>query len=296
MTVSFLHGGGPHMASYRYRVQIPAQQLGWSINDPAADVLIFSKPVPNDLVRAEQAKSRGATMLVDVCDAHLHRPEYQRLILMADGVTCSSAFLKQLIEEDLGPSATVIDDPYECEEAPPHVTGGKLFWFGHASNLYSLDPYLPLLKDYDVRVMSNGVGTIPWSPDGLRDELAKADIVILPETAPYKSANRAVEAIRSGCFVVADPHPSLDDLPGIWTGNIVKGVAWASQNPSLACERLTQSQAYVRARYMPERVANAWKMTVRACVSNSDVAISRGRDGSTLTANDPHSTPTLLPT
>ena len=264
MSVSFIHAGNETMASFRYRVQIPASHLGWSINDETADTLIFSKPTASNVATAVRKKSDGGRALVDVCDAHLHRPHYQDFIRLADAVVVPTPFLAQLILEDCGVEATVIPDPYELPEQPPHTHGSKLFWFGHASNAYSLEPYLPFLRTQDFRLMSNLPGAIPWSQQGLVEELTRANIVVLPETAPYKSANRAIEAIRAGCFVVAEPHPSLESIPGIWVGNLLKGIEWAIQNPSLSTERLMQSQAYVREQYTPERVANAWKIRATA--------------------------------
>lgn len=293
MTVSFLHSGGPHMASYRYRVLIPSRELGWPINTPESDVLIFSKPIPSDVALAHTAQQRGSLIVVDVCDAHLHYQHYRDLIRMADAVTVPTPFLASLIHEDCGVPATVIDDPYEFPERAPHVQGANMLWFGHPTNYYSLEPYLPALKAYDLQIMTNRPGCLPWSVEGLQEELARADIVILPETAPHKSANRAIEAIRSGCFVVAEPHPSLNDIPGLWTGDLLKGIEWVRQNPSLSNERLTQSQAYVRARHTPERVANAWKTLVTGLRSSSAVGTSPGMVGSTSTANAAPATPIL---
>lgn len=284
------------MASYRYRVLIPSRELGWRINEPESDVLIFSKPIPSDVPLAKDAKAHGKRIVVDVCDAHLHFPHYRYLISIADAVTVPTPFLASLIQDDCGVTATVIDDPYEFPEQAPHVQGAKLLWFGHSTNYYSLEPYIPLLTSYDLRIMSNRAWCIPWSVDGLQEELARADIVILPETSPHKSANRAVEAIRSGCFVVAEPHPSLTDIPGIWVGDLLKGLEWVSQHPSLSNDQLTQSQAYVRERYTPERVANAWKMLVTGLKCSSGADINPGTAGSTLTANAAPATPIMSPT
>lgn len=258
MNVSFIHGGGPEMASYRYRAQIPSDELSASLNDRDADCLIFAKPVKDDIAIADACHARGGKVIVDICDPHLHLPHYQRLIELADAVTASTAWLATMIEQDCSRACVnVIPDPYEFDELPPHTTGSSLFWFGHKTNYYSLERFLPWIDE--VRVMSNLDGAIPWSVDGLKAELAKADIVLIPETAPYKSANRTVEAIRAGCFVVAEPHPSLEGIPGIWIGDLRKGIIWARANPDLCRAQLTQSQAYVRERYSPERVGNAWR-------------------------------------
>lgn len=292
MTLSFFHAGNASMASYRYRAQIPAQALEATLNDESADVWILAKPDADSLALMERAHRQGKRFIVDICDAHLQQPLYRALIQQADQVTASTPFLASLIRDDLRQDdVQVIDDPYEFPERPPHMQGRRVLWFGHPTNYYSLEPWLPHLTDYDLRVMTNKPGCVPYSLDGLHAEFAQADIVILPETAPYKSANRAVEAIRSGCFVVADYHPALTEIPGIWTGHIVKGLAWATQHPSMCREQLTQSQAYVRDRYSPERVANAWKMLVMGSMSISAVDTSPGRAGSISMVSGPRATP-----
>jgi hypothetical protein len=191
--------------------------------------------------------------------------------------------MAQLIHEDLGVAVQAIPDPYECDERPPHVSGARLFWFGHKTNYYSLERYLPLLKDYDLLIMSNVEGAMPWSLDSLKIELQRADIVLLPETAPYKSANRAVEAIRSGCFVVAEPHPSLEEIPGIWAGSLLEGIEWTRAHLQEANARTTQAQSYVRSRFAPQTLAHAWRSLLDrlnyACISGAEV--SAGLDGPT---------------
>lgn len=290
MTLSFFHDRDARQASYRYRGAIPARALGVAMNDESAAVWIVSKITKKSPAFIERGKSLGKKIIVDVCDAHLSLPEYRTSIDMADAVTCPTSLLAEFLWEDFGRAATVIDDPYEYEEIAPHVRIGNLFWFGHASNYDGLAMFRDALKGYPLRIVSNIGGMIPWSPETMREEFAKADIVLLPDSAPTKSANRAVEAIRQGCFVVATPHPSLEDIPGIWVGDLMKGIEWASTHPQEANERLIRSQAYVRVRFSPERVANAWRTLAKACASSLDVGISPGLGGSTLTVNEPVTT------
>ena len=58
------------MASARYRAAIPAQATGATLNDPNADILIFAKPCSDDLPVAQRGRERGATVIMDWCDAH----------------------------------------------------------------------------------------------------------------------------------------------------------------------------------------------------------------------------------
>lgn len=290
MTYSFFHDRDERQASYRYRAAIPAKALGVEMNDETADLWILSKITKASPAWMTRARALGKAVVVDVCDAHLSLPYYREVIEQADAITTPTPLLAQLLLEDYGVHATVIDDPYEFECVLPHVAGNRLLWFGHANNYDGIAMFRGLLAEYPLRLVSNIDGFIPWSKETMRDEFLNADIVLLPDSAPTKSANRAVEAIRQGCFVVATPHPSLDMIPGIWVGDLMKGIQWASTHHRDANERLIQSQAYVRERFSPGRVANAWKTLAMACVSKSAAGISPGLDGSTSIANEPAST------
>lgn len=280
-TISFLHAFGPQMASYRYRAEIPARMLGASLNDWTADVLIVSKPDGVNIHDVAAQQARGAKLIVDICDNHLSLLHYKRMLALADAVTCSCEVLRQRLEE-MGYDATVIDDPYEFDEEPPHYEPtNDLLWFGHALNLSSLERIKPQLAGYPLRVVTNANGQIPWSVAQMRIEFALADIVVLPATAEYKSCNRAVEAIRQGCVVVAEPHPSLMDIPGIWVGNIKEGIEWASQHPAEANQRTERAQTYVNDRFSPVTVGCAWSRVIQACLSTSAPGAVSGPTGST---------------
>lgn len=248
---SFLHRGSSAWASYRYRAQRPAAYLGWALNDPTAETLIFSKPHPDDVPVAEQAKQEGRHVIVDFCDWHA-RPEYEHLLQLADAVTCPTSTMAQILDVP----ATVIPDPYEFPPTLPHVTAQRrLSWFGHGSNYYSIRPYL---SRWPIRIMSNLPGTEPWNLLALRRLLSETDIVVLPTTAPWKSPNRAIEAIQCGCMVVAEPHPGLMDLP-IWIGSLEAGVDWATTNPQLANQMIVEAQAYVQERFSLPTCSEAWR-------------------------------------
>lgn len=287
MILSFFHDRDERQASYRYRGAIPSKYLDLPMGDESAQVWVLSKITKASPDLVTKAKSLGKYVIADVCDAHLSLPYYRDVIERADAVAVPTPLLAEFIWEDFGRMATVIDDPYEFEDVLPHVRSNHLLWFGHASNYSGLAMFRPALEAYPLRMVSNIEGFIPWSKETMLEEFLKADIVLLPDSAPTKSCNRAVEAIRQGCFVVATPHPSLDGIPGIWVGDLLKGVAWASSHSQEANERLMKSQAYVRVRFSPARVANAWKTLAMACASNSAAAISPGLGGPTSIANAP---------
>ena len=255
---SFIHWGDKNAASWRYRAKIPAGDWA-TLNDLTADTLIFAKPQANELMDMARAKARGAWVVVDFCDDHFDWLHYQEALRLADAVTCSTTEMARRIKE-LGRDATVIADPYEFPEMPPHYAGTNLLWFGHHVNRDSLQRILPDLKGYPLRVVSNFEGAIPWSKETMLEEFARADIVVIPTTASYKSANRAIEAIRQGCFVVAEPHPALKDFP-IYIGNIKEGIEWTKQQNMN--ELISKAQRFVREEFSPQILIDKWKSATR---------------------------------
>jgi uncharacterized Rossmann fold enzyme len=255
---SFIHWGDKNAASWRYRAMIPSR--GWaSQNDLTADTLVFAKPQANELMDMARAKARGAWVVVDFCDDHFDWMHYQEALRLADAVTCPTAEMAKRIKE-LGKDATVIPDPYDYPEMPPHYKGTNLLWYGHQVNRDSLKRILPDLEGYPLRVVSNFDGAIPWSYETMLDEFAQADIVVIPATAPYKSANRAIEAIRQGCYVVAEPHPALEGFP-IYIGNIKEGIEWTKQQNMN--ELISKAQKFVRKEFSPATLIDKWKIATR---------------------------------
>jgi uncharacterized Rossmann fold enzyme len=255
---SFIHWGNKNAASWRYRAKIPSGDWA-TLNDLTADTLIFAKPQASELMDMARAKARGAWVVVDFCDDHFDWLHYQEALRLADEVTCSTNEMARRIKK-LGRDATVIADPYEFPEMPPHYAGINLLWFGHHVNRDSLQRILPDLEGYPLRVVSNFEGAIPWSKETMLEEFARADIVVIPTTASYKSANRAIEAIRQGCFVVAEPHPALEGFP-IYIGNIKEGIEWTKQQNMN--KLISKAQKFVTAEFSPQILIDKWKSATK---------------------------------
>ncbi len=276
MRVSWIHRGGPSMASYRYRCEIPAKSLGASINDLSADVLIFVKPLEGtEDIDAYNEQIEGKKIIADFCDPHWDNFLYQWFLENADLITCSTPELQKQINRQ----SFVIPDTYEREEREPHCHGAALLWFGHAVNAESLRS---LDIGYPITVVSNIAGalpsnmqSIPWAQYTLTEELRDADMVLIPKTADYKSPNRALEAIRAGCFVVAEPHPALKDFP-IWQGNIKEGIEWAANHLSEANQMIKEAQQFIKLNYSPAIQANAWRTVLKGLDSTSAAGESAG--------------------
>ena len=132
------------MASYRYRSQIPCQELikrgvDAKINEGEADTVIFSKPLALDVSIAKQAREQGCRVIVDFCDPHFNHkelgPVYSEISQYANVITCPTKEMQNRILENLKKGSVVIPDPYEVDEKEPHADGESKLWFGHQRNL-----------------------------------------------------------------------------------------------------------------------------------------------------------------
>lgn len=252
MRVTFIHRGGPKLASYRLRTAIPAQYLGAQINTGDADVIVFSKPVPADVEVARQAKGQ-AKIVVDVCDPH----DYSAILQYADHVVVSSEALKEL-----HPTATVIPDPIEGDGGAPHATQKALAWVGHHSNLGGLRKWLDAVPVPVAVCTTPGhwPGAIPWSEATQKWVYTQAGIILVPAGNRYKSANRVAQAIHEGCFVIASNIPAYEEFKQFaWVGEYPTGIRWADHNEALLNEVVGAGQSYVRKHYSPEAIGARWK-------------------------------------
>lgn len=291
-SIGFWHPGGDQMASFRYRAKIPARELGASVNDEHVDILILSKPIPEDVEWLKKRKKQGLVTIADFCDDHFHRSFYRTIAKNADYVTCNTPVLCDIIHTFVNRDVEIIDDPYEFEEVLPHGSSNRLFWFGHRVNYQGLERVLRTFHKYPIFAVSNIPGCREWSQAAMIQGFMESDIVVLPATDAYKSANRAVEAIRQGCFVVAEPHPALEHIPGIWVGDLQEGVEWATAHWPEANQRTRQAQEYVRGRYAPLVQAAAWRSLLERVTldSISGAGINDGPDGSMSTTPETVST------
>ena len=94
--------------------------------------------------------------------------------------------------------------------------------------------------------------------------LADTDIVLMPvDTDHYrtetKSANRLIDGVMSGKFVITSPLDSYREFdPYTWQTDFITGIQWARENPSAVLERIKLGQDYTRKNYSPEVIAQRW--------------------------------------
>ena len=149
------------LASARYRVLIPAQQLarlghqvqiailgpgGWpqEVKNAPCDALVISKSfhAANEEL-AKAMKARGVKVVVDLCDDHFESAEFgahlRNLVALADIVVASTEAMAESVRRNTGCDAIVITDPVEGPRAfpkfAPRLPWLRVAWFGHPSNL-----------------------------------------------------------------------------------------------------------------------------------------------------------------
>ena len=274
-SIVWVHPLGPNAASYRYRAQIPAEEVSkhngftTAINGGDADIVVFSKPAMKEFPIAEQAKREGAKIVVDFSDDHFQRNDtYMQFAGLADSIICASDVMRARIYDYTKQHAVSISDPYEAEECEPHADGDQLLWFGHKTNMKAMLKVLPLLKGRPLRVVTGPKlipGTIMWTPNNMKNAFAVSNTVILPVMPgdEHKSPNRLINSIRAGCFAVTMEHPSYFEFRRfIWSGNTAAGFSTGLRFMDAfrgeLNEMVKEGQDYIRKRYSPEAIGAKW--------------------------------------
>jgi hypothetical protein len=129
----------------------------------------------------------------------------------------------------------------------------------------SLLQWSPYIKDLDLAIVTDKntkvPDYIPWSMEAMKENLSSRNIVLLPtmKGAEYKSPNRLVNAMRSGCFVVAQDHPAHREFRKFaWVGNFATGIRWAKHFKDQLNDLVLEGQEYIRERYSPQTIGKKW--------------------------------------
>jgi hypothetical protein len=271
--VVFVHPGDEDMASYRYRTKMPAEHLSKthtvSINEGLADVIVFSKPVPNNLDLAKQCKKDGTKIIVDICDDHFSHPTlgpvYKDMVDISDTVICPTNYFKDMILQRTGKSAEVIEDPFEYKRKEPHANGDRVLWFGHQRNIHEIVPYIGNIENLSVCTGNNKtlIGYIPWTQQAEEQELAYNNIVILPNKNEKKSVNRLINAVMSGCFVCAEKTEARKEFRKLlWIGNIHTGLKWCKAFQNELNDRVAEAQDYIEKNYSLDVIGKKWEQVI----------------------------------
>lgn len=308
----------------------------------AGDVIIFSKLMTADMNMFDRlakltmdllhaAKRSGASIVADICDHHFDRPQYGtfygNLVREADLVVAGTPEMARIVCTQTTRPVLIVSDPYEGEGDLPEFqppsrkaasllggllrtafSGGRivpleLLWFGHGSNLRSLEGWLPdllrLTAHYKVHlhiVSSAQAGFAelcerfneefspactlrfsPWSAATTWRALHECDMVVIPSvlndlSSFVKSPNRLIESLWAGRFVCANPVPAYQEFSKYaWVGDdIVQGIVWAVDHPGEVVRRIDAGRAYIAQRYSPEAIAKQWETAFIAARAGSE--------------------------
>lgn len=336
------------LASARYRVILPAAELthtglknvfvnesisqamgGWGSHTPqSGDTLIISKVFTSHaLALANDAKKRGATVVVDFCDNFFDHPTrgplQKALLAVADQVVASTEAMAEVLATQGKPANAVISDPVELAQGKAKFSPSntlKLLWFGHAVNIDTLAQCLAQLAELSltkplclnvVTTLPNGADDLakivpvgldvrytPWSVAATKTAIDDCDLVIIPtiatELKKAKSPNRLLEPLWAGRMVVAGRLPAY--LPfgdSAWVGkDIIQGVQWALNNPQSVVKRIQQGQQDIADYFSQTAIANAW-MQVIVPKSNSPKSNAPATKAPVLTHMNPQA-PSVL--
>ena len=261
------------MASYRYRAQIPCEEVGkingfkTAMNDGEADIVVFSKPSSGDLDIARKAKADGAKIVFDASDDHFgdtRFENYYEMAKLADHLVTPTPVMRARVYDYIKRDSVVIPDPYEFDEQTPHADGDNYLWFGHKANFEELKSVFKFLGSRKLRVVTGPrppPQAIEWSPHNLSLALKASNIVILPTLrgSEYKTPNRLINAIRAGCFPICMTHPAyLEFKPMVWVGHFPTGLKWADAFKEDLNGLVREAQDYIHDRYSPKTIGETW--------------------------------------
>lgn len=306
------------VASARYRIILPPQQLarrghkveaveipsgGWDLQaweKAEIDTVVFSKSFnPNNEELAKFLIKIGTRIVFDVCDNHFDHPQYGKhfhaMCNLADELVASTERMAEIIRDKTGRVASVISDPLEGNKRDPVFSPRfprlKLLWFGHPTNLDSLEQSIPGLVSLGNKVpllltivtsvdnnfeqavqMHNAkygdalqVHLIQWSTDATWTALEETDLVIIPslenDRKSVKSPNRLIESLWAGRFVIAHPmHGYMPYKAYSWMGeNLNDGILYALNNPEEVAERISRGQKAIAGPHSAWEIGNKWE-------------------------------------
>ena len=299
MKVNFVTWGNDAVASYRYHVRIPAEQLaerGAEVRISAYpllgfDIYIFHKHFNAlDNIYIAECKSKGKKTVYHICDNHFDTafaPHYHVMCKYADLLLCSTNAMQKIIRKETGREAVVIPDPFEYEvKTPSYAPEGKLkcLWYGFKGNIQPLFNFLMKnyqdLSDTVWRVVSDytdikmqwpdlEIEQLPWTHDQMLESLDWCDVVVLPQVVNprtiIKSHNRVTTAVVRGKFVIADELPDYRVYKNIlWIGDVKKGLAWfKKQSKAEILKRITNAQKIATSKFSPSVVGEKWHTALK---------------------------------
>ena len=255
------------LASARYRVLIPAQQLarlGHAVQlltvppegmppaqlaELACDTLVVSKSYNRAGEAAIAAlKAHGVRIVADFCDDHFAHPQigphFHALARVADEVTAATPAMADVVRRHAGRESTVITDPVEGPRREPRFEPRlpelRLAWFGHPSNLPGIADRSAQLKALAARMplRLRIVTEANAQAKEFAGAVARLDPRLAVELAPWsqEATWQALEQTDVVWIPVGDADKNVVKSPnrlveGLWAGRVVVADALPSYQP-----------------------------------------------------------------
>jgi hypothetical protein len=249
------------------------------------DVYVFAKHYQHgEYWYAKAVKGDGKLTVMHICDDHFeteNRAHYYRMLEVVDRVITPTQVMAEKIKHYTGRDAIVIPDTYEFPKAKPCFTWNNdrklnVLWFGNPFNLMGLKDTIPLADYCELRLCTRIEDDLPikdlfagyhnyyWSLPNMLESLAWCDVVIIPvrglKMNTGRSANRLMESVRQGKFVIATPIDSYQEFTDMYLGDIHEGLEWLrTQSRESIEERIKNTQAYIEDKYRPSRIGELWQ-------------------------------------
>lgn len=258
----------------------------WADVGPNTIVVFLKLSQPATIQRA---KDLGAITVYDLCDNKFdEKEEYLPCCMTANLVSVNSIQMGVSVMEHTGRTSIVMPDPYERPKLAPSfnpIGDVKLLWFGGQSSLKFL-PIVELWKRLEREIVNYRYTMISSKTDRLLNKmlsrqtrgqisginfnkldmkewtwelqgqlLTQCDIVLMPvqtdnPRTDTKSANRLIDSLISGKFVITTPLASYKEFaPYTWQDDYIQGITWALQNPEFVINRIKEGQKYVEEKY-----------------------------------------------
>ena len=244
----------------------------------------------------EQARALGAQTVYDLCDNKFdEKQEYAPCCLAADLVSVNSIQMGASVKMHTGRDSIVMPDPFERPKLLPKFSPGtdiNLLWFGSKSSF----KFLPMVeiwerlekevRNYSYTMVSANTDRLfskfqlrqrkgevtginldrvimkEWTWELQGQLLEQCDIVLMPvqtnnPRTDTKSANRVIDSLMSGRFVITTPLASYEEFgPYTWQGDYIEGIQWAQANPDQVLDKITKGQQYVEQNYSAAVLSN----------------------------------------
>ena len=256
----------------------------------------------------EQAKSLGAFCIYDICDNKFEeKDEYIPCCNLSDYISVSSEQMRLWVEHHTGRPSIAIPEAYERPRLEPKFNPGsviKLLWFGSSASLKFVD-WVTLwsrleteIGNYEMTIvtakserMQNKMASrsrlteyknvnlskikfVEWTWEAQGQALEECDCVLMPigesHRTETKSANRVIDSLISGRYVITSPIQSYEEFAGYtWQQDFIEGIKYAVQNPAIIETQIKLGQQHVMEHYSPEIIANRWLEAIDAARRDS---------------------------